>query len=82
MYKTKIINTSYSIIIQSTNTVLQHAGIKYAVILFGNQPRYLSWAVPKGKFDVFINLFLQIVCNIFCLKPILFAHQMTKMSLS
>ena len=40
--KTKIMNTTYKIILQNTNTALQDTGIQYSIIIFGIQARCLS----------------------------------------
>ena len=63
MYKTKKINATYKIIVQCAITALQDTSIQYTFIMFGNQKRYLAWAVPQDRFNVFIYFF-QFVFNI------------------
>ena len=56
--KTKIINTTYKIILQNTNTALQDTGIQYSIIIFGIQARCLSR--PVSQFNLrflFISCF-------------------------
>ena len=39
--KIEILNTTYKIIVQNTNTILKDAGIQYSVTIFENQEKYL-----------------------------------------
>ena len=55
-------NTAHELIVQNTNTALQDAGIQYSITIFGNQRRYLSWAVSQvNLMFLFISYFKLLV---------------------
>ena len=60
----------YKIIVQNINTALQDIGIQYSTTIFGNQTRYLPWAVPQV--NLMFLLIFQNVCNARFFKSIWF----------